>query len=200
MILSIINTNKAQTATQPKVDKGLNKLAQLMQGIYNSKSQSITDTTYYNISLIMAPIWTHRTDGKWLYVEQAMATTPDKPYRQRVYHLQHKADKVYTSDIYTIKDAMAYANATTDTEKMAKLTFDKIELKDGFTVTLNYKKKQYTGGTNLNDCPSDLRGAKYATTIIELNNTKLLSWDRGFDANGKQVWGATKGGYVFNKQ
>jgi CpeT protein len=27
----------------------------------------------------------------------------------------------------------------------------------------------------------------------------LLSWDRGWDVNGKQVWGAEKGGYIFVK-
>jgi hypothetical protein len=27
----------------------------------------------------------------------------------------------------------------------------------------------------------------------------ILSWDRGFDANGNQVWGAEKGGYIFKK-
>ena len=26
---------------------------------------------------------------------------------------------------------------------------------------------------------------------------RLLSWDRGFDAAGKQVWGAEKGPYEF---
>jgi hypothetical protein len=27
----------------------------------------------------------------------------------------------------------------------------------------------------------------------------MESWDRGFDAQGNQVWGATKGPYVFDK-
>jgi hypothetical protein len=26
---------------------------------------------------------------------------------------------------------------------------------------------------------------------------KIVSWDRGFDASGAQVWGAEKGGYIF---
>ena len=28
----------------------------------------------------------------------------------------------------------------------------------------------------------------------------LTSWDRGFDSNDKQVWGATSGPYVFKKR
>jgi hypothetical protein len=29
--------------------------------------------------------------------------------------------------------------------------------------------------------------------------SQLLSWDRGYDKEGKYVWGAEKGGYVFDK-
>jgi hypothetical protein len=28
----------------------------------------------------------------------------------------------------------------------------------------------------------------------------MLSWDRGYNADGKQVWGAEKGGYRFVKK
>jgi hypothetical protein len=27
----------------------------------------------------------------------------------------------------------------------------------------------------------------------------MITWDRGFDAEGKQVWGATAGGYIFRR-
>jgi len=32
----------------------------------------------------MVQIWEERTDGYWLYVEQAIAGYQDKPYRQRI--------------------------------------------------------------------------------------------------------------------
>ena len=69
----------------------------------------------------MLPIWTNRTDGKWMYVEQAMATKLDKPYRQRVYHLQHSGKNTFTSDIYTIKNALTYAGLQNDKSKLEKL-------------------------------------------------------------------------------
>lgn len=181
-------------------DKALEELSRVMTGKFSSEAQSKADTSYFNISLVMTPIWTDRTDGKWLYVEQAVASKPDKPYRQRVYHLQHPSKDVFTSDIYTIKDALSFAGLQNDKLKKDKLTFDLVELKDGCTVTLVKSNNIYEGGTNADKCPSDLRGAKYATTKIILKNGELVSWDQGFDAAGKQVWGATKGGYVFVKQ
>jgi hypothetical protein len=187
--------------TISKSNNELAKFQQFMAGKYNSQAQSLRDTSYFNISLVMVPIWKDRTDGKWLYVEQALASKLDKPYRQRVYHLQHPSSYVYTSDIYTIKDAISFAGAQNDEAKMQKLRFDKIELKEGCTVTLNANtNNEYEGGTNADHCPSDLRGAKYATTKITMKNGELISWDQGFDASGKQVWGAEKAGYIFVKQ
>lgn len=199
LLLAACTTSK-NSANATGVDKELDELAQLMQGRFTSELQAKSDTDYFNISLVMTPIWADRTDGKWLYVEQAVATKLEKPYRQRVYHLQHPSKNTFTSDIYTIKDALTLAGLQNDKAKMEKLTFDKLELKDGCTVTLTHKGDTYEGGTNGANCPSDLRGAKYATTKITLKSGELRSWDQGFDESGKQVWGATKGGYIFIKQ
>jgi len=182
------------------IDKDLETLSALMEGTFSSELQSKTDTSYFNISLIMTPIWGDRTDGKWLYVEQAIASSLDKPYRQRVYHLQHTSKNVFTSDIYTIKDALSFAGLHTNKLAKDKLTFDLLELKEGCTVTLVKNNNTYEGGTSADKCPSDLRGAKYTTTKITLKKGELYSWDQGFDASGKQVWGATKGGYIFIKK
>lgn len=181
-------------------DTKLEEFADLMIGKYSSERQSIQDSNYFNISLTMNRIWQDRTDGIWLYVEQAQAAKMDKPYRQRVYRLSHPSENIYTSDVYTIKNPGDFVGLSKDTIKQNKLTYDKIEIKDGCSVILNYQQGEYTGGTDGAKCPSDLRGAKYATTRIVLKPGELYSWDQGFDAAGNQVWGATKGGYIFIKE
>ncbi len=201
LVLVIAGCSASKKAGSLKTgDTELDKLTSLMSGTFSSELQSETDTSYFNISLVMTPIWSDRTDGKWLYVEQAVASKLDKPYRQRVYHLQHPSKDVFTSDIYTIKDPLSFAGLQNDRLKRDQLTFDLIEFKDGCTVTLVKRNDIYEGGTNADKCPSDLRGAKYATTKIVLKDGELDSWDQGFDASGKQVWGATKGGYIFIKK
>ena len=203
IILSVLffaACSSVKKSTVTKTDKELNQLEQLLSGSFSSELQSKEDTSYFNISLVMLPSWTNRTDGKWMYVEQAMATKLDKPYRQRVYHLQHSGKNTFTSDIYTIKNALTYAGLQNDKSKLEKLSFDSLELKDGCTVTLKNNNGVFSGGTDGRSCPSDLRGAKYATTKITLKKGELISWDQGFDANDKQVWGATKGGYIFIKK
>lgn len=184
----------------PAGDRDLLQFASLLTGNFSSEAQSKTDSAYFNISLSMTRIWADRTDGIWLYVEQAVATQKDKPYRQRVYQLAHPEKDQFTSEIYTIKDKEQFIGLQNDPAKMQLLSPDKIELKDGCTVILTREKGTYRGGTEGNGCKSDLRGAAYATTKIVLTEGMLESWDQGFDSAGTQVWGAVKGGYRFIKQ
>lgn len=200
-ILAIaISSFNFKTEKKENNAKDLEQLLHLLEGKFSSQNQAEKDSDYFNISLVMTQIWKDRTDGKWLYVEQAVAVKPDKPYRQRVYHLQQAGNNTFTSDIYTIKDAALFIGLQNDDSKKAKLTMEMIELKNGCRVTLVKKDNAYEGGTEGSMCPSDLKGASYATTKITLKAGELVSWDQGFDTAGKQVWGAVKGGYIFIKE
>ena len=61
-------------------------------------------------------------------------------------------------------------------------------------------RKPWAGSTQGKGCSSTLGGASYATSQVTVTPLELRSWDQGFDAAGKQVWGAEKGPYVFLKQ
>lgn len=197
LLMSCANTkNTASSAA----DKDLQKLTDWLVGDFSSSAQAKADTNYFDISLSMRRIWDDRTDGVWLYVEQAVTAKKNQPYRQRVYKLNHPSANLFTSEIYTISNASEVIGLQDDAAKKALLTFDKIEKKDGCTVNLHYEKGWFTGGTHEKDCPSDLRGASYATTEIKLNNKQLISWDRGYNSADEQVWGATLGGYIFIKK
>lgn len=172
----------------------------MLIGEFSSKEQSLQDTTYLNIHLSMSRIWEEDKSAIWLYVEQAMDAKREKPYRQRVYKLNHPGKDIFTSDIYTIKNQDRFIGLQNESAKKAALTSDMIELKEGCTVTMKAMNGFYIGGTDADNCPSDLRGASYATTKIVLKENILESWDQGFDKNGVQVWGAIKGGYIFVRE
>ncbi|MBY0262669.1 MAG: chromophore lyase CpcT/CpeT, partial [Phycisphaerales bacterium] len=89
-----------------------------------------------------------------------------------------------------------------DASKLTGLTPEQLQLKDGCAVIMRLETAggRFAGGTVGSGCPSTLRGATYATSEVTLTQDTLLSWDRGYDAAGEQVWGAKKGGYVFVKQ
>ena len=104
LVITVTLSSCKQSETE-KIDTELNELFALMQGSYNSEKQSIADSTYYNISLHMYPIWKEK--GNWLYVEQAMNSMQEKPYRQRVYEVKRnaatKTSNKYISTKYIIK-------------------------------------------------------------------------------------------------
>jgi len=198
LMMAGCSTGKKMTSIHK--DEKLQHFVSVLTGNYSSKKQAESDTSFFNISLKICQIWRDRKDGLWVYVEQALASKMDAPYRQRVYKLGHPSENTFTSEIYTIRNAKDVIGLQDKKEKELLLTEDRIELKDGCTVVLTYANGIYSGGTQENKCPSDLRGAKYATTRIVLKEGALESWDQGFDAAGKQVWGPTKGGYVFLKE
>lgn len=182
---------------QSKNSKELQELVTVMQGHYSSEKQSIADKDYYNISLRMTPIW--KTKGNYLFVEQAIFDKQDKPYRVRIYKVSQRGDE-FISEIYTLKDEKAWIGKWATPEAYDQLTEADIELKQGCEVTLKrIGKNKFEGATGDKTCPSELRGASWANSKVTVTETQILSWDQGFDKDGKQVWGATKGGYEFIK-
>lgn len=198
MALSACNSTKQAGKSPAK--PSLEHFATLLNGTFTSEKQASTDTNYFPISLVMTRIWEDRKDGIWLYVEQAMMSRLNKPYRQRVYRLDNPSQGIFTSDIYTFSNPLELAGLQNDAAKRNQLTPERITLKNGCTVIMRYENGQYVGGTDGSKCPSDLRGAKYTTTKISLQEGRLDSWDQGFDSTGTQVWGATGGGYIFLKK
>ena len=193
-------------AQQKSID--IKSLVNLMEGSFSSEEQSLNDTDYFDIRLEMKRIWKNLTteeeenknavDEYWIYVEQASAEALDKPYRQRVYRITRTYEGRFESTVFTFNEPLRYAGDWKLDEPLAALTPDSLTQKEGCTVTLTMMgKDHYEGGTKGKDCESELRGAKYATSEVEIFADRIISWDRGFDENDVQVWGAKKGGYVF---
>lgn len=178
-----------------------------MTGSFSSEAQSKADSNFYDIRLHMVEIQMGNEPGNWLYVEQALGSSQDKPYRQRVYQVVEITLGIYESRVYEFENPLKYAGGWKDASKLSSLTFDKLILRDGCSITLKYEHElvgdininRFVGSTGATSCPSSLRGASYATSEVIITEDQLLSWDRGWDVNGKQVWGAETGGYIFVK-
>lgn len=203
----------ASPATRPAaapgagIDAGVEKLAAQLTGSFASTAQSKADLSYFDIRLHMARIWTTRTDGIWLYVEQARADLLDQPYRQRVYRVHRREDGTLVSEVYTLPGTMPEAQArfagawqpakagVFDTLKPEELTH-----KTGCEMLMKEKPDgTFEGGTDGKKCPSELNGASYATSEALVTPKGLKTWDRGYGKDDKQVWGARKGPYLFDR-
>ena len=177
----------------------LDKFCAYLKGEYSSQTQHLSDTNYLNISLIMYPIWEKESDARYFYVEQAMVGKEDKPYRQRVYKVYQSGPNTIVSAIYTIKKQEEYVKLQESAKKLKILSKEGIDYKEGCDVFLEYDGARFHGGTTDKKCLSNLRGAKYTSTEVQIFEDKLISWDRGFTEKGIHAWGATAGGYEFIK-
>ncbi len=176
-------------------------LVEFMVGSFSSEEQAKKDSNYFNIELEMVQIWKDRTDGLWIYIEQAVSDSKNKPYRQRVYQIKQRNDGKIESIVYSIPDPLRFAGDYKKDFPLLRLTPDSLKVRDGCEVVL-YRADDgyYEGGTVEKNCQSDLRGASYATSEVLIYKDKMISWDRGFDDSGNQVWGAENGGYIFKKK
>ncbi|HOZ78361.1 MAG TPA: chromophore lyase CpcT/CpeT [Ferruginibacter sp.] len=188
--------------SQEKVDdRDLLELKARMEGTFTSELQAKSDSDYYNIHLHMSAIWERSEDGYWLYVEQAIASALNKPYRQRIYHLYRQDDITLVSKVYEMNAPMRFAGAYANPELLTGLTKDSLIDRQGCAIYLRKDKSgNFSGSTPGKECLSSLRGAAYATSEVVIHEDKLVSWDRGWDKDDKQVWGAEKGGYQFIKK
>ena len=178
-------------------DKDLKKLVKTMAGEFTSEEQSKSDTDYFHIKLRMKPIWTDSKDGYWLYVEQAISSAEQKPYRQRIYHVYRQDDTTIVSKVFEMKSPKNYAGGWNDEEKLKPLTQDSLIDRQGCAIYLHKIGKNFAGSTPGKQCLSSLRGATYATSEVTVYKDKLISWDRGWSKDDQQMWGAEKGGYIF---
>ncbi len=198
LLIFSVNVSVSQSLKLKKND--LKKLASIMAGSYSSEKQSIEDSSFFDIRLRMTPILKNSKDGYWLYVEQAVSSSQDKPYRQRVYHLYQQDDTTIISKVYELKNPSQYIGGWKDKSLLSSIVPDSLIDRQGCGIYLHkISKNIYSGSTPGKECLSSLRGAQYATSEVTIYTQKLVSWDRGWDKDNKQMWGAEKGGYTFLK-
>jgi hypothetical protein len=181
-------------------DPELDRLAEWMTGSFSSEAQAAEDPDFRHIVLHMARIWKQREDGVWLYVEQAAAESAASPYRQRVYHLRRVGEDLFASSVFTFADPLSRAGAWRSESPLADLSPDDLEPRQGCTIYLLERSDGAFEGSTLGRlCRSELRGATWASSEVVIDAGGMVSWDRGFDDAGAQVWGAEKAGYRFER-
>lgn len=188
----------APASAPPKAS--LAALKQAMTGSFNSSAQSTMNENYLDIVLHMQPIWPEAA-GDYLYVEQAVAGNAGKPYRQRVYKLEQKGRRKFISRVYELPEPERFVGAYKAPSRLDAISPAALIEREGCAVYLKMTEPgMYRGETKKDKCKSSLQGATYATSRVSIAGSFIQSWDQGFDAEGKQVWGATEGGYMFFRE
>jgi len=178
----------------------LERLTACLTGTFSTAEQARGDQNFRDVTLHAARIWPDRADGPWLYVEQSLPDAPDHPYRQRVYQLATRADGSLESRVFELNDPIGLTVAWQDPSRFAPLDPASLVARAGCSVILHPQPDgSFKGGTEGQGCASTLRGASYATSEATISARQVITWDRGFNAAGTQVWGSLHGGYIFKR-
>lgn len=178
----------------------LEHLTVFLTGSFSSADQARGDQNFRAATLHVVPIWPDRTDGPWLYLEQALAGAPEHPYRQFIYQLATRTDDALEVRVFELPNPVAATGAWKDPTRLAQLTPASLSPREGCTLILRLQPGGiFKGGTEGKGCANTLRGASYSTVETTLSNQQWITWERGFNATGTQVWGSIHGGYIFKK-
>ena len=176
------------------------EVAGLLAGTFDSKAQSVSDPKFKAVRLVAVRVPKSRLGDPVLYVEQALLSTPNKPYRQRFYRIEATADGGVISRVFEPKDALAVSGKWRDPSDLALFGEGDVVERVGCAVRLKKTPDGWFGGTEGTNCPSQLQGARYAESDVRLFPERMETWDRGFDVQDRQVWGAEQRPYVFERR
>jgi len=187
----------------PKIIAGstsLQRLTTAMIGSFTTAEQALADQDCRNITLHVSRIWSDRSDGRWLYLEQALTDAPEHPYRQFIYQCTAREDGDIEVHIFNLPDPIAATGAWKNPALIDKLRPADCTLQRDCTLIIQaHPDGSFTGKTAGRGGASELRGASYATTELSISTQQIKIWDRGYNARGTQVWGSINSGYLFKK-
>ncbi|MEM9303629.1 MAG: CpcT/CpeT family chromophore lyase [Pseudomonadota bacterium] len=186
----------APAATAAELDDFLT----LVTGSFSSATQAARDDRYDHAIWHTVRIWPEANDGAWVYTENWLEGA-DGPYRQRVSRYRLDADGTILSKTWTLSEPERFVGAWEEPRRFDELTPGELGDESGCVTRLaRTGTTRYEGGTVGQACRNAYKGAAYLVSATEISEAGVTNWDRGFDADGKQVWGPAAGGYEFQRQ
>jgi hypothetical protein len=179
-------------------------VASRLEGVMDTSAQARANPEVANVTMTACRVALSDNSPStnksiFLYQEQALSKELNKPYGQRFLEISSVNNgRTVRSLSYKPVNLEAAINLCNKpaSERMVKLN----DIGKPFcTVFLTRSGENYIGINPSQGCPANVRGAVKMTNTIVLGNTSMKTWDRGFDAKGKQVWGNESNAYEFRK-
>lgn len=177
----------------------LNMLGRFISGTFDNHFQYLKDSTNYSDAIVsFYPIWKNHRGVIWLYWEEGLRDSIQKPFRQRVCRISETDSGSFTFDQFTVRSPAKFSGHP---ERMEALTPDSLIPQKGCSLRLQQDPhgRYFSGSTVEKSCPGESRGVVYTVLEITVSKHELRIWKKGFDATGQQVWGPFRGPYIFQK-
>ena len=177
--------------------------ARTLAGAYDNLKQSQKNPKdFARINIFFRPLPWSVFNGPGFYSEQCYDNAPWDPYRQGLHQLSTHGD-VFVVENFGHPSFHRLAGAGRDASLLKSLNKDDLESRCG--CAMHFKCKQeghYIGEVEPGKkclVPRDGR-LSYLVSEVEVNETKWISRDRGFDPEtDQQLWGSEHGKLEFER-
>ena len=178
----------------------LDDYLRLATGHFTSAAQAATDSRYELAIWHIAEIWPAEPSAtRWLYTESWMDGA-ESPYLQRISSVEQRPDGSLITRRYSIPGPERFVGAWQQVARFDALEPGQLASLDGCDIVLvRAGTQRFEGGTQGAGCRNGYKGASYAISQGIVTVDGMINWDRGFNADGEQVWGPAAGGYRFRR-
>lgn len=174
-------------------------VAERLVGVMETSAQAKANPNAPSVRMTTCPVQLDGSEDIFLYQEQALLQGLYRPYRQRFLRIAPSADgDRVESKSFKPMETERWIGLCDRPERDRVLETSDLSDK-GCSVFLVLVEDTYIGRTQTGGCPTNFRGAATITNTIFLYTTGMDTWDRGFDTQGNQVWGAQERPYEFRR-
>ena len=195
-----VSLSAAPALAHPLPMTAVQEVANHLTGIMETTAQAEANANFIAVRMTTCPVVVPSPDPNtvYLYQEQALVDNLAAPYRQRFL-------QIALSDDGKRVESRTFRPPQTETltglcdEVVLRVVYATDLGEPVCTVALRPSSLGYVGSTPPAGCPVSLRGATYLTNVIVLHENGMDTWDRGFDDDGIQVWGAQAEPYRYRR-
>lgn len=185
----------------PQIPEKVDRLAGWLTGSFGDAER---DSGAEALDLHGCPVWPDRTDGRWIYVEQTRASGSDhsiRPIRQEMLRVRINDQANLVAEVFAFPAGDIPAPGSWRNPRSLDAVDPFLLLpKEGCTIHLTDLEGAFRGRTRGAGCENAREGATHVTREVVITATMISSWDRGFDAQGTQVWGSSEGPVIFQRR
>jgi len=208
LLAPVVNIGQGVAQTRPetrnKLEEQAEDIATRLEGVMDTAEQAASNPKVSHVRMVTCRVTLTGNEvtpsGILLYQEQAIADNVSKPYRQRFLQLTPSPhSQTVRSLAFRPTNTAAWINFCDKPAGDRRLQPSDLG-NPVCSVFLKQSGLDYVGNTPVDGCPAKIRGAVRITNHIVLHPTGMDTWDRGYNAAGKQVWGAQSESYRFRKR
>jgi CpeT protein len=203
LMISLVSINAIAVKADESVElnEDVNGVISHLVGVMDTSAQASTNPNAPNVRMTTCKITLSgvesETNSVYLYQEQALNSKLKEPYRQRFLEIKAGEDEDQVESIaFRVMQPQRWIGFCDRPSAQRQVTLE--DLGEAVcSVSLRPLMTIYIGETPPEGCPTNIRGAVRITNTVILHSQGMDTYDRGFDAQGNQVWGAETEGYQF---